>query len=41
MISIERHNEGPKIAVDTCGGALIGVDMTTQGNQTKQWVRKL
>jgi hypothetical protein len=40
MISVERHNEGPKITVVTRGGTKIGVDMATRGNQTEQWVRK-
>jgi len=40
MISVEICSEGPKIVVVTCGGARTGVDMATQGNQVKQWVRK-
>jgi hypothetical protein len=40
MISAERHNEGPKVAVVTHGGARTGTDMTNQGKQTEQWVRK-
>jgi hypothetical protein len=33
MISVERHGEGPKIAVVAHGGARTGIDMETQGNQ--------
>jgi hypothetical protein len=40
MISVEKHTEGPKITVFTCGGAPTDVDMETQGNQMEQWVMK-
>ena len=40
MISIKRRSEGPKIIVVTHGGDRIGMNMTTQGNQIEQWVRK-
>lgn len=40
MISVEKRSEGPKIAIVTRGGARTGVDIATQGNQTKQYVRK-
>jgi hypothetical protein len=40
MISVERSSDEPKITVVTRGGALTGIDMATQANQTEPWVRK-
>jgi hypothetical protein len=33
MISVEKHSEGPKITVITCGGDHTGADVADQGNQ--------
>jgi hypothetical protein len=41
MISTERRNEGPIVAIVTCGGASTGTDRTYEGKHMEQWVRKL
>jgi hypothetical protein len=40
-ISVERHNEGPRVAVVTHGGDRTWDDMMNEGKKNEQWVRKL
>jgi len=39
-ISLEKWNEGPRIAVFMLGGDRTCVDMTNGGKLTEKWVRK-
>ena len=40
MISIEEHDDQPKVAVVTCGGTRIGPNTTEKGKGVEQWIRK-